>query len=219
MATTYTDLYNSIIDATENTDAEFAARIPTFVDQTRMRLARDIDTYGMVTYTTVSASAGNPYINLPQDALILKAVTHISDGSYSQLILRTDEFLREYWPNRTSVGSPKYYARWGFSQLLVAPAPTSAALVEISYVQVPTSIGPVGTSTNWLTEYAPEALFYGCMHEACMFMKNYDAAALWQNKYQAAVASLRNEARRTRQDDNLNNNSPAGGDNTLQGGV
>jgi hypothetical protein len=57
------------------------------------------------------------------------------------------------------------------------------------------------------------------MQEACMFMKNYQAAALWEGKYQDAVGKLRNEARRTRQDDNLNNNSPAGGDNTLQGGV
>lgn len=219
MATTYTDLYNSIIDASENSDSEFAARISMFVDQTRMRLARDIDTYGMVTYTTVSASSGDPYVSLPQDALILKNVTHINAGSFRQLILRTDEFLREYWPNRTSVGTPKYYSRWGFNTLLLAPAPTSATAIEVSYVQIPTSIGSVGTSTNWLTEYAPEALFYGCMHEACMFMKNYQAAGLWESKYQDAVAKLRNEARRTRQDDNLNNNSPAGGDNTLQGGV
>jgi hypothetical protein len=216
MATTYTDLYNSIIDATENADAEFAARIPTFIDQTRMRLARDIDTYGLVVYTTVTATSY--LVSVPADALVLKAVTYVSAGRYSQLIMRTDEFLREYWPDRTSVGTPKYYARWGFGNLLLAPAPTSAT-IEISYVQIPVSIGSVGTSTNWLTEYAPEALFYGCMHEACMFMKNYQAAGLWESKYQDAVAKLRNEARRTRQDDNLNNNSPAGGDNTLQGGI
>jgi len=219
MATSYTDLYNAIRDASENEDSDFLGRIPTFVDQTRMRLARDIDTYGFVVYTTVSCSAGNPYVSVPSDSLILKGVTHVSAGRYRQLILRTDEFLREYWPQRTSVGDPKYYAKWGHAQILLAPAPTSSAPLEVSYVQIPTSIGSVGTSTNWLTEYAPEALFYGCMHEACMFMKNYQASALWEGKYQDAVAKLRNEARRTRQDDNLNNASPAGGDNTLQGGV
>lgn len=219
MATSYTDLYDSIVDATENSDTEFTARIPTFVDQVRMKLARDIDTYGFVVYATVSASSGDPYLTLPQDNLVLKSLSHISAGSYSQVILRTDEFLREYWPQRTSVGTPKYYAKWGYNRLLVAPAPASASAFEISYVQIPTSIGSVGTSTNWLTDFAPEALFYGCMHEACMFMKNYQAAGMWEAKYQDAVAKLRNEARRTRQDDNLNNNSPAGGDNTLQGGV
>lgn len=216
MATSYTQLYDQIRNASENDDTEFATAIPSFIDQTRMRLARDIDTYGFVVYTTVTANSH--LASLPSDALVLKAVTYVSAGRYTQLIMRTDEFLREYWPQRTSVGEPKYYARWGHSQILLAPAPTSAAL-EISYVQIPTSIGSVGTSTNWLTEYAPEALFYGCMHEACMFMKNYQAASTWEAKYQDAVAKLRNEARRTRQDDNLNNNSPAGGDNTLQGGV
>lgn len=216
MATNYTQLYNYIKSASENEDSEFADAIPTFIDQTRMRLARDIDTYGLVVYTTVTATSY--LVSVPADALVLKAVTYVSAGRYSQLIMRTDEFLREYWPDRASVGDPKYYARWGFGSLLIAPAPSSAT-IELSYVQIPTSIGPVGTSTNWLTEYAPEALFYGCMQEACMFMKNYDAATLWESKYQDAVAKLRNEARRTRQDDNLNNNSPAGGDNTLQGGV
>jgi hypothetical protein len=219
MATSYTELYNYIKSASENDDAEFASAIPTFIDQTRMRLARDIDTYGFVVYTTVTAVSANPFVSVPSDALVLKAVTYVSAGRYSQLIMRTDEFLREYWPQRTSVGEPKYYARWGSGQLLMAPAPSTSATLEVSYVQIPTSIGSVGTSTNWLTEYAPEALFYGCMQEACMFMKNYQAAALWEGKYQDAVAKLRNEARRTRQDDNLNNASPAGGDNTLQGGV
>ena len=217
MSTSYTHLYDYIRGATENDDTEFAAAIPTFIDQTRMRPARDIDTYGFVVYTTAAVSTY--LVSIPSDALVLKNVTNVSAGRYSQLIMRTDEFLREYWPQRTSVGEPKYYARLGYNQILVAPAPSTSASLEISYVQIPTSIGSVGTSTNWLTEYAPEALFYGCMQEACMFMKNYQAAALWEGKYQDAVGKLRNEARRTRQDDNLNNNSPAGGDNTLQGGV
>lgn len=217
MSTSYTQLYDYIRSATENDDTEFAQAIPTFIDQTRMRLSRDIDTYGFVVYTTAAVSTY--LVSVPSDALVLKAVNYVSAGRYSQLIMRTDEFLREYWPDRTSVGEPKYYARWGFNQILIAPAPSTSASLEISYVQIPTSIGSVGTSTNWLTEYAPEALFYGCMHEACMFMKNYQAAGMWEAKYQDAVGKLRNEARRTRQDDNLNNNSPAGGDNTLQGGV
>lgn len=217
MSTSYTQLYDYIRSATENDDTEFAQAIPTFIDQTRMRLSRDIDTYGFVVYTTAAVSTY--LVSVPSDALVLKAVNYVSAGRYSQLIMRTDEFLREYWPQRTSVGEPKYYARWGFNQILIAPAPSTSASLEISYVQIPTSIGSVGTSTNWLTEYAPEALFYGCMQEACMFMKNYQAAAIWEGKYQDAVAKLRNEARRTRQDDNLKNDSPAGGDNTLQGGV
>lgn len=217
MSTSYTQLYDYIKSASENDDTEFADAIPTFIDQTRMRLSRDIDTYGFVVYTTATVSTY--LVSVPSDALVLKAVNYVSAGRYNQLIMRTDEFLREYWPQRTSVGEPKYYARWGYNQLLIAPAPSSQASVEISYVQIPTSIGPVGTSTNWLTEYAPEALFYGCMQEACMFMKNYQAAAMWEGKYQDAVGKLRNEARRTRQDDNLKNDSPAGGDNTLLGGV
>ncbi len=218
MATSYSELVTNIQNASENDGSEFAQAIPVFIDQTRMRLARDVDTYGLVTYTTVTLASSTPLVSVPSDTLVLKAVTHVSAGTYSQLIMRTDEFLREYWPVRSNTGTPKYYARWSYNQLLLAPAPESNSQVEFSYVQIPTSIGPVGTSTNWLTDFAPEAFFYGCMSEACMFMKNYTAAALWEAKYQDAVSKLRNEARRTRQDDNLNNSSPAGGDNTMAPG-
>ena len=56
MSTSYTQLFNYIKSASENDDTEFADAIPTFIDQTRMRLSRDIDTYGFVVYTTATVS-------------------------------------------------------------------------------------------------------------------------------------------------------------------
>jgi hypothetical protein len=41
------------------------------------------------------------------------------------LFLRTDEYLRDYWPETTSVGVPKYYANRGYTQLYLAPTPNS----------------------------------------------------------------------------------------------
>jgi len=53
------------------------------------------------------------------------------------------------------------------------------------------------------------------MMEATMFNKDWSNLPVWQAQYTAAVGALRNQARRTRQDDMAVAASPAGGPNTI----
>ena len=53
------------------------------------------------------------------------------------------------------------------------------------------------------------------MVEATMFMKDWNTLPVWQGQYQTAVEALRNQARRTRQDDMAVAASPAGGPDTV----
>jgi hypothetical protein len=51
-----------------------------------------------------------------------------------------------------------------------------------------------------------------------MYMKDWTTLPTWQGEYQNAIATLRNQARRTRQDDMAVAASPAGGpDPVVQG--
>ena len=53
------------------------------------------------------------------------------------------------------------------------------------------------------------------MIEASVFMKNFENITLFETRYKNAIDGLRNQARRTRQDDMQSANSPTGGPNTL----
>jgi hypothetical protein len=57
------------------------------------------------------------------------------------------------------------------------------------------------------------------MVEATMFMKDWNTLPVWQTQYQTAIAALRNQARRTRQDDMEVAASPAGGPDTITQGA
>jgi hypothetical protein len=57
------------------------------------------------------------------------------------------------------------------------------------------------------------------MIEATMFMKDWNTLPVWENRYQGAVMALRNQARRTRQDDMAVAASPAGGPDTITQGA
>ena len=47
--------------------------------------------------------------------------------------------------------------------------------------------------TNWLTDYAPNALLYRCLLEAAPFLKNDERIQTWQNLYAAELGALDTE--------------------------
>jgi hypothetical protein len=56
------------------------------------------------------------------------------------------------------------------------------------------------------------------MIEATRYAKSWDTVQVWQGDYVNAIEGLRNQARRTRQDDMESANSPVGAPNPLQKG-
>ena len=219
MSITYNQLVDRIKTTSEATSTEFLTDIPFFIDRAEARLIREIDSYGVVQYATSNLTIGDPFLTKPNSTLIIKNLNILkTDGTRINLLQKTDEYLNDYWPQRTSTGVPKYYANFGFDKLLVAPTPVSAYDCEMSYIVQPTAATSVHQE-NFFTQYCSNALFYASMKEACMFMKNYTAAQVWEQENQRAFTDLLNEARRTRQDDMRNNASPGGGDNTLVKGT
>jgi hypothetical protein len=217
MATvTYSSLVLAIQETAENTGSEFVDSIPNFISRTEKRLTRDIDLQGLTKFATTNFVTATPIYQKPSNALIVKNLTITSGGSRINLVMKTKEYLNDYWPDRTSVGEPRYYANYG-TELLVAPAPASAYPAEISYVVEPTALASSTQEENYFTQYCSNALFYGSMVEAALFMKNPTAANIWESFYGREIAALNNEARRSRRDSMAMPASPAGGPNTLTG--
>jgi hypothetical protein len=217
MATvTYSSLVLAIQETAENTGSEFVDSISNFISRTEKRLTRDIDLQGLTKFATTNFVTATPIYQKPTNALIVKNLTITSGGSRINLVMKTKEYLNDYWPDRTSVGEPRYYANYG-TELLVAPAPASAYPAEISYVVEPTALASSTQEENYFTQYCSNALFYGSMVEAALFMKNPTAANIWESFYGREIVALNNEARRSRRDSMAMPASPAGGPNTLTG--
>ena len=72
--------------------------------------------------------------------------------------------------------------------------------IEMSYVQRLDTLSSTNT-TNWLTKNAQELLLFGALMEACTFSKNREDLQIYSQRYQAAVQSVNNQARRRRRDD------------------
>ena len=210
----YSYLVDDIILATENDGSEFLSYIPKAVNRAEERLTRDLDDYGLVTYTSIAIPAGQNIITLVSGTRVIKSLNITSNSTKINLLQRTDEFINDYWPVSASTSEPKYYARRNNTTVLIAPTPASTHNGQISYVVKPTALTST-TQTNYFSDYCYDALFNASMVESLIFMKDYNASNLFENRYKEAIATLQNQARRTRRDDMETPASPAGADNPV----
>jgi hypothetical protein len=188
-------------------------------------MVKDLDDAGLTEYTNISVSSGNAgTVSLNDRARIVRNVNYkVSTGTtVTSLLQRTVEYVNDYWPVSASTGTPRYYARRDNSSIKIVPTPVSALTVEIQTQSLPLALASAtGTSvtiSNYFSEYCYTALFAGCMMEATMYMKDWTTLPVWQGEYQNSIITLRNQARRTRQDDMAVAASPAGApDPVVQG--
>ena len=210
----YTFLVNDIIQASENEGTEFVNYIPKMVNRAEERLTKDLDDYGLVSYTSVAVSSGNNILTLPTGTRIVKNINIISDSTKINLLQRTDEYINDYWPVSASTDEPRYYAPRNNSTVLIAPTPASTSSGQVVHVNRPVTLTSA-TPENYFTDFCYDLLYNASMVEAMMFQKDYPTSQLYEQRYAQLLELQRNQARRTRRDDMQTPASPAGADNNL----
>jgi hypothetical protein len=190
---TYDSLVNNIQTYIERNDPTTVAYIPTFIMLAEQTIAAEIKFLGNLTVANSTMVAGNAVIEKP--ARWHKTVSmNITDTSSNRqpVLLRTYEYLREYWPNSALTGLPAFYADYDYTHWLVAPTPANNSTYEVLYYE---RVQPLDSTnqTNWFTVYAPQALLYGSLLQAMPYLKNDERIPMWQAQYTAIMNSLKAE--------------------------
>lgn len=214
----YQALVSAVVDAWEGEgDTALNAYIPRAIDLAEESLTRRLDSYGMVVYTSASTVAGNAFVSVPGGIRVLKSVTFVSGGESNDLYLKTDEYLRKYWPIVTSVGTPKYYAKRGYTRIYIAPTPSTDATVELTGCARPTPLTSA-TPDNWFSEFASRALFYATMVEVARWGRNPSGVQSWEAALNDELMAMGVEDKRNRRDDQQPAPASNGGDNAMRSG-
>jgi len=214
---TYSYLVTDIKNTAENDSTEFADQIPYFINKSELQLTKDLDDFGLDVFTTITLSASNPIVSIPSGTRLIRNVNYTTSASSikTNLLQRTYEYAIDYFPYASaSTGTPRYYARKNNTQIYIVPTPASTVTGEIQTVARPASLTSAAP-TNYYSEFCYNALFYRCMFEANFFMKNWEVAQVWEAQYKNSIDGLRNQARRTRQDDMETPRNPVGGPDTI----
>ena len=215
---TYSSLKTDIQTWAENTGTDFTNQLDTFIDNTQTKLSRDIDPVGFNENVNSTMVQGDRFVNLPTavEPMLFNYVEIVVSSNTKYLEMKTLEFIKEYWPNNSLQGEPKYFTNFDDNRIYVAPTPDQNYDIKIGYQG---KINPLSNTntTNWYTENASDALLYGSLSEANLFTKNMEDYNIYKQKYVESVTAINNEARRRRRTDYKFPGSPLG-ENTLTGG-
>ena len=200
--TTYAELVQNIKDFMEDDGTEFSNEIDKFIDLDELRISRDVITPEFKRKVTSAFTANDPFLTMPTDLVTLEHLQVINSNVRTLLLLKSDEFITEYWPNRTSTGVPKYYTYFDTSTIYVAPTPSSNLSIELSYKRRLPALSSSNTS-NWTSINAADALLYACLIEASVFNRNYNLQDRYTAMYQQAVKAINNEQSNKLSSDNF----------------
>jgi hypothetical protein len=189
---TYDELVTNIRNYTE-VDANVFSNsvINTFITMAENRILRDIDLDVFKLEVTGNLSANNRFLTAPTDILTHRYMLLTSPtGDQLFLDFRDTSFMKEYWPDGTQTGVPKYYAVWDQNTFYVAPTPSLAYTVELGYIYRPAQLSATNPTT-WVSTNAPEALLYACLIQAYSYTKGPpDMLAYFNNSYREALQGL-----------------------------
>jgi hypothetical protein len=189
---TYDSLVSDIQQYLERSDAATLAQIPRFVMLAEQVIASQIKFLGNLTVNTSTMIAASDTISKPARWHKTVSINITVGGVRNPVLLRKYEYLREYAPNPATLGLPKFYADYDYTNWLVAPTPDVAYDFEVLYYE---RVQPLDSSnqTNWFTIYAPQALLYGSLLQAMPFLKNDERMGMWQQQYDLIINTLKQE--------------------------
>jgi len=191
MTMTYTELKTNIADVCENsfTDAQLAL----FTEQAEQKIYSAVQFPALRKNVTGRTQASNQYLTVPiSDFLYTYSLAVIdSNGSFTYLLNKDVNFIREAYPIPATTGLPKHYAYFSQTSFLLGPTPTNIYDVELHYGYYPESIVTAGTT--WLGTEFDSALLNGSLVEAIRFLKGEpDMVAMYEKLYAESMLLLKN---------------------------
>ena len=188
----YSSLVEDIQQYLERTDDATIAQIPRFIMLAEQVIASQIKFLGNLTVNTSNMVAATATIDKPARWHKTISMNVTVDGKRQPVFLRKYEYLREYAPDPSVQGTPKFYADYDYTHWLVAPTPDTAYDYEVLYYE---RVQPLDSTnqTNWFTIYAPQAMLYGSLLQAMPFLKNDERISMWQQQYDLIINTLKAE--------------------------
>ena len=185
----YTSLKANIEDVCEQTFT--ADQHALFAQQAEQLIYNSVEFPALRKVDTGPLTATNKLYTLPSDYLYTYSLAVISSNTTNYVLNKDVNFLREAYPINTSdhYGLPRFYAYYSDTQIMLAPTPDSAYVIEHVYGYYPTSI--VTARTTWLGDNYDTALLNGALMEAVRFQKGEaDVVAMYEKRYLQAIGLL-----------------------------
>ena len=169
-------------------DTEILARMDNFISIVEARVNRALRVSSMSMRATLVA-ADQEYYGLPVDFGGLRdAEYQDGDGNRCTMKYIAPDLMNVV----ASVGSTSFiYYTIVAGQLQINPIKDVGTFEIVYYQKIPNLNGT--DTTNWLGDDNPDCYIFGIIVEISSFVKNAEAAALWDDRFKNTVAEIEHE--------------------------
>jgi len=191
MSFTLATLKTAVQDYLQVSETTFTSQLDNFIQESESRIFKMVQLPEQRKNVQGSATSGNRFLATPTDFFAPFSLAVISSNKYIYLDFKHPSFLKEYSPDSTTTGTPKYYSLFDDSAFELSPVPNANFTVELHYFYEPESITVASSGTSWIGSNAENALLYGCLIEAYTYIKGEpDLMQLYQVRYESAMQEL-----------------------------
>ena len=204
---TLAELKTLIQNYVENEETTFVNSLDDFIKNAEERIFELIQFDYFRKNVTGSLTTGNTYLTTPTDYQMSFSLAVIdASGDYHYLDKKHPSFMREFIVDPTDStlrALPKYYADFdkelstasnNGSTIIVSPVPDANYSVELHYLYKPNSL-VTDTTGTWLSNNARNALLYGSLVEANIFLKGEsDMQQQYEQRFMPEISRLKNLA-------------------------
>lgn len=202
MSYTLASLKTAVQDWLQVDETTFNDNLDEMIQNAEARIFKLVQLPEQRKNVTANVSQNNRFLATPTDFYAPFSLAVIADNTYHYLLFKHPSFIKQYAPGTATRGRPKYYSQFDELAFELSPVPDADYDIELHYLYKPNSLTQGGDSgTTLLSTDYPEALLYGTLAEATIFLKEPpDVIAMVEGRFKEAVLRMKNlsEGRGTR---------------------
>ena len=195
----YTTLKANIQNFLEDDSTELTASIDEIIAQAEAMVFQRLPNLPCFRgSTTGNLVVGTASYVIPT-ARMIRQVSVTSSNVVTFLDHRIDSYLRDYWTNSTTTGTPRMYstdtATTSGTTITLAPTPSATLAYEVEYVAPETGLSS-SNANSWIDTNAPAVLLAASLYEASAFTKAGETLSLYKTQFDEAVQLFVQEMQR-----------------------
>ncbi len=196
----YTTLVANIQNFMEDDSTELTASIDTIIAQAEemvfQRLA-NLPCFRKI--TTANLVIGTFDYTVASARMIRQVSVTDSSSNVNYLNHRLDSYLRDYWPNSSTSGTPIMYstknAGTSGTVITVAPTPSATLAYQVDFIAPETGLSSSNANT-WIDTNAPAVLLAAALYETSAFLKAGETLKLYKAQFDEAAQLFVQEMQR-----------------------
>ena len=198
----YTQLVTNIQNFMEDDSSELQASIDQIIAQAEDMIFQRLPSMPCYRGTTTAAMVVGTNEYVIPTARMIRQLAITNSGNKVYLDHRIDSYLKDYWPNSSTTGTPRMYstdtAGITGTTITVAPTPDDTYSYEVDYVAPETGLSS-GNPNTWISDNAENLLLSASLYETSAFLKAPETLNLYKAQFDEAVQLFQQEMARNYQ--------------------